>query len=50
MGCTSADRLGYDGSGRMIAKRYLSGGVNSSTFAYNNTTPVVGNATAFDPA
>ncbi len=33
----------------MIAKRYLSGGINSGTFAYNNTTPVVGNTTAFDP-
>ena len=48
-GTPSSDRLGYDGGGRMIAKRYLSGGINSSTFAYNNTTPVVGNTTAFDP-
>jgi len=48
-GTPSSDRLGYDGSGRMIAKRYLAGGINSSTFAYN-TTPVVGNTTAFDPA
>ena len=49
-GTPSTDRLGYDGSGRMIAKRYLAGGINSTTFAYNNTTPVVGNTTAFDPA
>ncbi len=49
-GTPSSDRLGYDGSGRMIAKRYLFGGINSSTFAYNNTTSVVGNTTAFDPA
>ncbi len=48
-GTPSSDRLGYDGGGRMIAKRYLSGGINPSTFAYNNTTPVVGNTTAFDP-
>ncbi len=49
-GTPSSDRLGYDGGGRMIANRYLSGGINSSTFAYNNATPVVGNTTAFDPA
>ncbi len=49
-GTPSSDRLGYDGSGRMIAKRYLTGGINSTTFAYNSTTPVVGNTTAFDPA
>ncbi len=49
-GTPSSDRLGYDGSGRMIAKRYLAGGINSTTFAYNNATPVVGNTTAFDPA
>ncbi len=48
-GTLSSDRLGYDGGGRLIAKRYLSGGINSSTFAYNNTTPVVGNTTALDP-
>ena len=34
----------------MIAKRYLAGGINSGTYAYSNTTPVVGNTTAFDPA
>ncbi len=49
-GTPASDRLGYEGGGRMIAKRYLSGGINSTTFAYNNTTPVVGNTTAFDPA
>ncbi len=32
----------------MIAKRYLTGGINATTFAYNNTTPVVGNTTAYD--
>ncbi len=47
-GTPASDRLGYDGSGRMIAKRYLAGGINSSTFAYNNTAPVVGNTTAYD--
>jgi hypothetical protein len=49
-GTPSDDRLGYDGSGRMIAKRYLAGGINESTYAYNNTTPVVATTTAFDPA
>ena len=49
-GTPASDRLGYDGSGRLIAKRYLSGGINSSTSAYNNTTPVVGSTIAFDPA
>jgi RHS repeat-associated protein len=49
-GTPSSDRLGYDGSGRMIAKRYLAGGINESTYAYNNTTPVVATTTAFDPA
>ena len=49
-GTPSGDRLGYDGSGRMIAKRYLAGGINSTTFAYNNATPLVGDTTSFDPA
>jgi RHS repeat-associated protein len=49
-GTPSSDRLGYDGSGRMIAKRFLAGGINESTYAYNNTTPVVATTTAFDPA
>ena len=47
-GGASSDRLGYDGSSRMIAKRYLAGGVNSITHAYNNTTPVVGFTTQYD--
>ena len=49
-GTLASDRLGYDGAGRNIAKRYLTGGINATTFAYNNTTPVVGNTTAYDPA
>ena len=62
-GTPSSDRMGGacpdgpqytwdfgNGAGRMIAKRYLTGGINATTFAYNNTTPVVGNTTAYDPA
>ena len=30
-GVGSSDRLGYDGAGRMIAKRFLSGGISGST-------------------
>jgi RHS repeat-associated protein len=32
----------------MITKRYLTGGINGSTHAYNNTTALVGHTTAFD--
>ena len=49
-GGISSDRLGYDGVGRMITKRYLTGGVNEDTFAYNNTTALTGATTAFDRA
>jgi|GEM_PF-1438487 len=49
-GDNTTDRLGYDGSGQMITKRYLTGGINSTTFAYNNTTALVGNTTAYDRA
>jgi RHS repeat-associated protein len=47
---TSSDCIGYDGAGRMITKRYLIGGINSSNGAYNNSTPVVGFTTSFDPS
>ncbi len=47
-GSNSSDRLGYDGAGRNITKRYLTGGINSSTFAYNTTTALVGNTTTYD--
>ena len=47
-GSNSSDRLGYDGAGRNITKRYLTGGINSTTFAYNNTTALVGNTTTYD--
>ncbi|QNN23312.1 hypothetical protein HED60_13850 [Planctomycetales bacterium ZRK34] len=46
-GSAGSDRLGYDGAGRMIAKRFLAGGIDGSG-AYNDTTPVVGFTTAFD--
>ncbi len=49
-GTPSSDRLGYDGAARLIGKRYLPGGINGTTFAYNNTNPVVGNTTGYDPA
>ncbi len=38
------------GGARLIGKRYLPGGINGTTFAYNNTNPVVGNTTGYDPA
>jgi RHS repeat-associated protein len=47
-GIQSSDRLGYDGAGRMITKRYLTGGINGSTYAYNNTSALVGQTTAYD--
>jgi hypothetical protein len=49
-GNISTDQLGYDGAGRMITKRYLIGGINGSTNAYNNTTALVGYTTSFDRA
>src|SRR5271156_3518585 len=47
-GDQSSDRLGYDGAGRAITKRYLAGGINGDTFAYNNTSAVVGFTTEYD--
>ncbi len=49
-GNQSSDRLGYDGAGRMITKRFLADGINGGTHAYNNTTALVGQTTAFDLA
>jgi len=49
-GNASSDRLGYDGAGRMITKRYLSGGTNGTTHAYNDATSLVGFTTSFDRA
>jgi len=50
-GDQASDRLGYDGSGRTIAKRYLAGGLNTGTPpGYSNATPVVGFTTALDRA
>ena len=49
-GNISTDRLGYDGAGRMITKRYLTGGINGTTNAYNNTTALIGYTTSFDRA
>jgi RHS repeat-associated protein len=47
-GDQSSDRLGYDGAGRMITKRYLVGGINPGNHKYQNTTAVVGFTTSFD--
>jgi RHS repeat-associated protein len=47
-GSQSSDRLGYDGAGRPITKRYLAGGINGSTGAYNNPAAVVGFTTEYD--
>ena len=49
-GNQSSDRLGYDGAGRPITKRYLAGGINGSTHAYNNPSAVVGFTTEYDLA
>ncbi len=49
-GGDSSDRLGYDGTARMITKRYLAGGINGGTGAYNDSTAVVGFTTQFDKA
>ena len=49
-GDQSSDRLGYDGTGRSITKRYLAGGINGSTHAYNNPSAVVGFTTEYDLA
>ena len=42
------DRLGYDGAGRPIAKRYLTGGIGDGVYA--DTTAVVGFTTEYDLA
>ena len=49
-GNQSSDRLGYDGAGRGITKRFLAGGINGTTHAYNNTSSVVGFTTEYDLA
>ena len=49
-GNAASDRLSYDGVGRMITKRYLTGGINGTTGAYNNTTALVGYTSSFDRA
>ena len=41
------DRLGYDGAGRMITKRYVDSTLGGSN-EYSDPTPVVGFTTAFD--
>jgi RHS repeat-associated protein len=49
-GDISSDRLGYDGAGRMITKRYLTGGINGDTGAYTSSTALVGYTTSYDRA
>jgi len=48
-GNVSSDRLGYDGAGRMIAKRYLPSALNGSN-GYYDTTALIGFTTEFDRA
>ncbi len=48
-GTAASDRLGYDGSGRMVAKRFIPAGLNGEG-GYTSTTPVVGFTTSFDKA
>ena len=47
-GDQSADRLGYDGAGRTITKRYLD--ATASDTGYSNTSALVGFTTAYDHA
>jgi len=49
-GNISSDELGYDGAGRTITKRYLTGGIDGTTYAYTDTTSLVGFTTGFDRA
>ena len=46
-GDNTTDRLGYDGAGRNITKRYLSSTLNAQN-GYADTTALVGNTTAYD--
>ena len=48
-GNNSSERLGYDGSGRNITKRYLSSTLNANN-GYASTIALVGNTTAYDRA
>ena len=48
-GASGGDRLGYDGAGRMIAKRFIPSGLDGAS-AYVDTTPVVAFTTRFDKA
>jgi RHS repeat-associated protein len=47
-GDATTDRLGYEGAGRMTTRRYLAGGINSTTHAYNNASTPTGFTTAYD--
>jgi RHS repeat-associated protein len=47
-GNQSSDRLGYDGAGRAITKRYLAGGIDPTTHGYINTSALVGFTTEYD--
>ena len=47
-GDQSSDRLGYDAAGRMTTKRYLAGGISSSTNAYYTPSAVMGQTTQYD--
>jgi RHS repeat-associated protein len=50
-GDEDSDRLGCDGAGRQITKRYLQTDLDDENdFAYASTTPIVGFTTAFDKA
>ena len=49
-GDQSSDRLGYDGAGRMITKRYLDATHTSPPYGYDDPEALVGFATAYDHA
>lgn len=47
-GDQSSDRLGYDGSGRMVTKRYLK--ATTGAGGYSSTLSVAGQTTGYDPS
>ena len=49
-GTADSDRLGFDGAGRPIAKRWLLTDLNGTTNAYEDTAPKVGFTTEYDKA
>jgi|GEM_PF-1310882 len=47
-GNRASDQLGYDGTGRMITKRYLASDTHPTTHVYENTNALIGFTTSYD--